>query len=50
MRREQVDAALRELQALKGPGCGARVAGRSDVVEFTPQILTLKAQASPQQH
>ncbi|EFN51882.1 hypothetical protein CHLNCDRAFT_59044 [Chlorella variabilis] len=29
-RREQVDAALRELQQLKGPGCGARVAGRSD--------------------
>lgn len=45
-RRQQVDAALRELQGLKGPGCGARVAGRSDQVEYAPQIMTLKAQVS----
>ncbi|KAL4422849.1 hypothetical protein ABPG75_009046 [Micractinium tetrahymenae] len=45
-RRQQVDSALRELQQLKGPGCGARVAGRSDQVEFAPQIMTLKAQLS----
>jgi hemimethylated DNA binding protein len=43
-RRQQVDSALRELQEIKGPGCGARVAGRSDAVEYAPQIMTLKAQ------
>lgn len=43
-RRQQVDAALGELQQLKGPGCGARVAGRSDQMEYAPQIMTLKAQ------
>ena len=43
-RRLQVDSALRELQEIKGPGCGARVAGRSDAVEYAPQIMTLKAQ------
>lgn len=43
-RRQQVDNALRELQEIKGPGCGARVAGRSDAVEYAPQIMTLKAQ------
>lgn len=43
-RRQQVDGALRELQEIKGPGCGARVAGRSDAVEYAPQIMTLKAQ------
>ena len=39
-----MDGALRELQEIKGPGCGARVAGRSDAVEYAPQIMTLKAQ------
>jgi hypothetical protein len=43
-RREQVDAALGELQQLKGPSCGARVAGGSGQMEFAPQIMTLKAQ------
>ena len=43
-RREQVDAALRELQGIKGPGCGARVAGRSGQADFAPQLLSLKAQ------
>lgn len=43
-RREQVDAALRELQQLKGPGCGARVAGRSDQMQYAPQIMTIKSQ------
>ena len=40
----QVDAALRELQQLKGPGCGARVAGRSDQMQYAPQIMTIKSQ------
>lgn len=43
-RRQQIDSALAELQQLKGPGCGARVAGRSDQLEYAPQIMTLKAQ------
>ena len=43
-RREQVDAALGELQQLKGPSCGARVAGGSGQMEFAPQIMILKAQ------
>ncbi|PSC76506.1 F-box only 21 [Micractinium conductrix] len=42
-RREQIDAALRELQQIKGPGCGARVAARSDQMEYAPRIITLKA-------
>jgi hypothetical protein len=43
-RRQQVDAALRELQQLKGPGCGARVASRSDALDYAPAIMTAKAQ------
>lgn len=43
-RRAQVDAALAELQGIKGPGCGARVAARSDQMEYAPQVMTLKAQ------
>ena len=39
----QIDAALRELQQIKGPGCGARVAARSDQMEYAPRIITLKA-------
>ncbi|KAL4857449.1 Clp protease adapter protein ClpF [Chlorella vulgaris] len=43
-RRQQVDAALKELSQVKGPGCGARVASCSDQMEYAPQIVTVKAQ------
>ena len=38
----QVDEALKELSAFKGPGCGARLAGKSDQVDLAPAILRLR--------
>ncbi|GAB4820106.1 hypothetical protein N2152v2_007152 [Parachlorella kessleri] len=41
-RRQQVDEALHEVQQVKGPGCGARLASKSDQVDLAPAILRLK--------
>lgn len=41
-RRQQVDEALKELQAFKGPKCGARLACNSDQADLAPTILRLK--------
>lgn len=40
----QVDEALKELQAAKGPACGARVASKSGQADLVPTILRLRGE------